>query len=733
MARVQVGGVSAPEALRTTLGPSLQMVQQRQDTTAGTQAAQLAEALGVGSKIASSLQKQYDDKEKVEAQKVLNSMTIDELGKKLKSGELAPNQSPLFMATLNGLYGENLRAKLERDTVEKMETGELQFNTPEELDKYITDARGSYLTETDKNAVKGFDTKFNQMRQSLLDVQGKLTASATVERMAGEATQFMLGEVESFRKENPNASDAEVAAQLMRLDSNVRELAPMPPKVQKQVLKNTMNELAARGEFSLLSEALKVKQPSGQTGATLIGADTARSLLSIAENNFDKKERQRVDGDMTTVFDQIRAGEFSEKAFKEYYKDPKNSKYVSAGAINSVFGMVDAQRRQSAAQNEKLLEEIELNRGLAGINMGINVAMQSASMGVPPEDLPESVTIGKQTVYPRKMLEERVNQTMSSRIASNQITPGQATAELTTLGVEYAPWKQLFNRGASLIDSGNFQMNGKPTEFNPKLAEAIDTYRQVYATSPSYAKKLAGGNSELFETMAFATSAGIPPEEAVLGFQNMKKFEGMDPTSRKSVEKIAGAVTDELLKPNWLMDFIPGVNQPSFTTSYTNRVRGLVDFYSKGYQGTAEEVKELVKQSLSANSVVMGGKAYMASDLPDFANSEATYRPALRERMLGLLAAQVKQERAMEDSPDLDLLEVRPQGDSLAVFYQGYPVSWRTQGSTKTGPIKFTKQELEKLVLERESDDAAAMAAAKNSPGNKLRERATQQFVNRLN
>lgn len=712
MARVQVGGVSAPEALRTTLSPSLQMVQQRQDRTAGTQSAQLAEALGIGANFA---QQKAVESADAEAKKVLNSMTIDELGKKLKSGEIAPNQSPLFMATLNGMYGENLRSKLERDTIEKMETGELQFNTPEELDKYITEARGSYLTEVDPNAIKGFDSKFNQMRQGLLNAQGKITASVTVERMTGEATQFIINEVKTFREGNPEATAADVAAHVMNLDNNLRGMAPLPPKLQKQVLKGALNEFAANGEYELLKEALSIKQPSGQTGATLIGMDTARQLLSIAENNFDKGQRARVDGDITGFFEKIRSGEFNEKEFTEWYKSEKNAPYVSAGSINSIYGMVAAQARQDVVAFDRLQKEREINAALSEINRGINLSIQAASIGVPPGDLPETVVAGGQTFYPRKMLEKRVEESIGSRLAANQMTISQATAELATLGTKYEPWTQLFNRGASLIDSANFQVNGKPGEFNPKLAEAIETYSEVYATSPSLAKTLAGGNYELFETMAFAKSAGIQPDIAVEGYRNMKNFDKLDPVSRKEVEKISASVSEDLLQPNWLMDIF-GEEQPQFPKAYEARIKGMVSFFAKGYGGTAEEVKQLVTNSLKANTVVIGNKAYMASDLPDFAGSRAEMKPILRERVLGILAAQTKQERAVEGAVNMEALELRANGDNISVYYEGWPVAWRTQGPNKRGTMVFTKKDLEAIAIKREGDDAAALASTRK-PG----------------
>lgn len=724
MARVQVGDVSSPEALRTTLSPGLQMEQQRMDTGAGTQAAQLAQALGVGAKLMGD-KAQADAT--AEARKVLNSMTVDELGKKLKSGELAPNQSPLFMATLNSMYGENLRSKLERDTLEKMETGELTFQTPEELDKYITEARGSYLEGVDPYAQKGFDGKYNQMRQGLMDAQGKITASATVERMSSEATQFMLGSVADFRKENPNATPAEIAASLMTLDANVRAMAPLPPKVQKGVLKNVYNELASQGEYEVLKEALAVKQPSGQTGATLVGMDTARQLLSIAENTMDKRARIQLDTDVEQFYLQAMDGELDRKGLDALKKD--REKYFTTERYASIIRMNDVaidQRRRSIADFEKQRQEAQVDYFAQSAAQD---AIRAAQRGLPVLLNNEKVTAGSKTVDLQKVREELVNQTLTQRLSAGEVNIGQATAELAILDQDFKPWKSSLSQTASAIDSFKFTRGEQGGQMPEQIKQGIELYRQIRAQSPTYADRIAGGNKDLFESIDFGISQfGLTPEAAAQAAATLKQYDQLDPLTRKERDAVAGQVRSEVLQPNWFMDFF--TDGAKYSPALSARINKLVDFSVQGLGASAEDTMENLKTMLGANTIKVGSYAYLNTDMPQFSGvnpyTGTAINPAMRpqylERMHNALQTAVKQTLASDEDIDPDRMEMRKVGNNLQVFYRGFPAT-RPDGRPLVYPISL----LEKDILKREADDAAEAGRNIRPVSERVRQSANTQ------
>ena len=110
MARVQVGYDPTPEGVRVYTGPQMQAAQARNDPLANV--SPLVQSLaqinpGLIQQTMQNANETFVAPERDEATKYANSMTLDELGKKLKSGEMLPSQSPVFRATVENIYGYN--------------------------------------------------------------------------------------------------------------------------------------------------------------------------------------------------------------------------------------------------------------------------------------------------------------------------------------------------------------------------------------------------------------------------------------------------------------------------------------------------------------------------------------------------------------------------------------------------------------------------------------------------
>jgi hypothetical protein len=76
--------------------------------------------------------KETEDRDR--ASTYANSMTVDELGKRIKAGDMLASESPVFAATVQHIWGQNTQASMERDVMSKVNKGELKFNSPEEID-----------------------------------------------------------------------------------------------------------------------------------------------------------------------------------------------------------------------------------------------------------------------------------------------------------------------------------------------------------------------------------------------------------------------------------------------------------------------------------------------------------------------------------------------------------------------------------------------------------------------
>lgn len=191
MARQQVGYDPGAEALRPTVSPNFQMIQPKsvEGMLSENKGFQLAAALGAPS-VQNAIEKLGASKEeadKAAGEAYANSKTVDELKKEVDDGTLMASHSPVFNATVQHIYGENSLANFQNDTLSKLTTGELKFDTQEELDQYLTDARNQQLAGQSKFAVAGFDKKWNNFRESVLTAHAKVNNAEAVDRGVAEA------------------------------------------------------------------------------------------------------------------------------------------------------------------------------------------------------------------------------------------------------------------------------------------------------------------------------------------------------------------------------------------------------------------------------------------------------------------------------------------------------------------------------------------------------------------
>ena len=181
MPRVDSGYAPRPEVIQVAASPNIATEQARFDPR-GSSAYRLAEALSVARPEIERVASRVEDSEREAARAYANSMTVDALGKKIKSGEMLPSKSPVFAATLHHIYGENAMDQLERDKLSKLQTGQLKFNTQEELDQHLTEARNSFLQGQNKYTIAGFDKGWDRFKTTLSTANARITDEQFLQR-----------------------------------------------------------------------------------------------------------------------------------------------------------------------------------------------------------------------------------------------------------------------------------------------------------------------------------------------------------------------------------------------------------------------------------------------------------------------------------------------------------------------------------------------------------------------
>jgi len=82
---------------------------------------------------------------------------------------IAEQGNPLFVGTVNNLYGQNVMQEHMRETEARISTGELTFKSSEELDQYLVKQRNDLLAlyPDNKFISTGYDKQFNAYRSQV--------------------------------------------------------------------------------------------------------------------------------------------------------------------------------------------------------------------------------------------------------------------------------------------------------------------------------------------------------------------------------------------------------------------------------------------------------------------------------------------------------------------------------------------------------------------------------------
>lgn len=165
MSRQQVSDQFGNERLQTQARVTAQTstVQQAPDMS-GWQG--LAEAFAAGDMLLEKNKQLQANHDETRASAYANSMTVAELGKRIKEDKMLASESPVFAATVQHIWGQNSHDAMERDVMSKVNTGEMKFDSPEAIDTYLTEARNTALSGGSKYAVAGFDKGYAALRGS---------------------------------------------------------------------------------------------------------------------------------------------------------------------------------------------------------------------------------------------------------------------------------------------------------------------------------------------------------------------------------------------------------------------------------------------------------------------------------------------------------------------------------------------------------------------------------------
>jgi hypothetical protein len=281
MARVQVDSSVRAEALQNITAPRVQGVNARFDPRAD-RAFQLAESL---STIMPTVNKIGDNVEKMQEKSGLdyaNSLTVDELNKQIKDGSLSAAHSPVAVAAIHNVYGQNLATRIGTETQRKIESGELTFTDPNELDKYLKEQRATTLGSSSKYSAAGFDKKFDQFKTHLMGVNSKYQAKRFEEDGAAQVYEALTNLQTSFINSPVPLNADERAKQTKDLFKFFKDTGVLAnPDKAREIWASHLTSLADRGDINAVDSMLALDLGNGISLRSMLSAKNPAAVHSI--------------------------------------------------------------------------------------------------------------------------------------------------------------------------------------------------------------------------------------------------------------------------------------------------------------------------------------------------------------------------------------------------------------------------------------------------------------------
>lgn len=483
MPRVRAEYQQRVAPLQAVAAPQIQPEQISADPGASS-AFQLAHALGVADPrpLMNSLAEDQKAKDEAAARAYANSMTIDELGQKIKGGEMLPSQSPVYVATVQHFYGENSMNQIENKMASGLTSGELKLDSPEAVDKYLTDARNTHLSGQSPYTIAGFDKGWNKLRESMITANTRMqdkeytahgTATAT-ETLTNLVTKEATGTIEE-------QAQAYVGVHQMLYGNHVLTT----PEASREALRGSLAAAANAGNKELLSAILASSLDNGMTVSGTIGIEQGIALSHHADQKYREAANQRVDKEIRPFYLDAEKGQLDEKRFDEFME--RNEEYLTTPQYLNVVSTNNRSRELLKKRNDAAVFQATIYKSEQDARRSIAGALATGTFS----QLPQQKVIGSdgkltdasQVGIAQEILEEQTRgKSLEERTAiySRNNVPDEALKTRLTGGL------------ANLATIG-WKYDGKNIgELSPVGTAAFDEFIKVDKVNPEYTKALLG-------------------------------------------------------------------------------------------------------------------------------------------------------------------------------------------------------------------------------------------------
>lgn len=712
MARVQVGYDPRAEALQTTAAPNIQTVQERTADPNSSKAFQLAAALGAPSVqqgldvLGQKVQANTDRKEGAAASAWANSMTVEALGKAIQDKKMLPSQSPAFVAAANHTYGENALNQFTNDTISKMNRGELSFNDQASLEQHLVDERNKLLQGRDEFAVAGFDKRWAQVRESVLDANNKVLDKNFVEQSSQSASEAFRTVYDTAKREGLTADDL-VQQGLAKYELLKSTKVLLNPQMQKEALKGFALTMAGDGNQEALDKFLNSKLPNnGPSIRSLLGDQDSIIIQKNAEAVVDKSARLEADNWLAGPRALASRGELNEDQFRKDAE--KYAKVLGSATVQSLIdhnnSVVAGKYREIAKLDEDLLKSREND-------LAVQQAQTLIAGGVEVQDIR---TPGGRVITAQEAGTAAIEKFKAAR---PDMTPQELLLMHIRSGIRNREWERTVTVAVNNIGEVNIEAAGKPVgKLLPATIEALDMFAAIRQVSDGYARDAVGSerNYETLNHIQALRENGIGDVNLAAALVNQKNRRNIAPSVWGSIQKSVNVeierITDTSMFSNWGRwwgealrgEFGDGDKN---LIAVKDPVRKLAETYLSA--GVATDATQAVQKAAEyfarpEISTQVNNTIYLNKDLPELPK-EMDRAKWFGKAMDGVVGGKLQAQEPPINYNRADLVLIPQDGGNAP-----YIVSLR---GAPTG-ITITKQELQTWITAESKKETAALVEA---------------------
>lgn len=502
----------------------------------------------------------------------------------------------------------------------------MTFNSPEEMDNYLTEQRNTTLSGQSQYAAAGFDKGHDQMRQKFMAAASQERDKRLVTQATNEVTDSLANTLITVTGSDFKGSQQDAAKTILSQYQKLRQGTHMPGRAAEGALKEVITRAALSGHTELVESLVDSELPGIGTIRNLLGEAPTATLLAQATNKRDQSLRQDIDVQLRDFYRDADEGRLSVEKLDTFAN--VNEKYLTTPQYMSLLHANRAAQARQEEVRQRVTKQGAIDGSVWGAEQAVRAAVSSGQLWtLRGAERPQVLTATG------GLKDFDVDRFAAQEVASMTagMTPDKASAVWASNDLENPDWKAQFSAGLMNFSSLAGATPGKPVgELNSAAMDSIKLFEQVNRQQPRYLKNMLGEKSyEQYENVSILMSGGMPPNTAAAMAANVDRNDILSDHTRGLVKQVQADTAKMLAEPFYKWGWVQrmfGTNTTGNSVQVASRLGRITELMVRsGMYPDLESARKSAGEYLAspAVSVKVNGFVYMRTELPKAPPGEA--------------------------------------------------------------------------------------------------------------